>query len=96
MLDRAGCAVRKRLSVFISHRGLVKAFQSLPGVTHRGTLRTVRRRLEMLLFLSMSFQMACAGTAGILEGVVRDRKSGESLPGVTVEIRLLRRGTSTD
>ncbi len=38
---------------------------------------------------------AIAGTTGILEGVVKDKRSGEALPGVNVRVEALRRGTST-
>lgn len=38
---------------------------------------------------------ALAGTNGILEGIVKDRKTGEGLPGVTVALRGVQRGTAT-
>ncbi|RPH36239.1 TonB-dependent receptor, partial [bacterium] len=38
---------------------------------------------------------AAAGTSGILEGYVKDKRSGEALPGVNVSIAALHRGTVT-
>ena len=55
------------------------------------------RQSGTILFSSLAIcQVAPAGTAGILEGVIRDKKSGETLPGINVVIQPLKRGTSTD
>jgi outer membrane receptor for ferrienterochelin and colicin len=38
----------------------------------------------LLAFALLGGPTACAGTNGILEGIVRDKKTGEPLPGVTI------------
>ena len=56
---------------------------------------------RMILFLSaictfLSTHSAIGGTAGILEGTVREKQNGEPLPGVNVVVVGLGRGTVTD
>ncbi len=55
-------------------------------------------RHSIYLFLTIILLHACgvAGTNGILEGVVKDRNSGEPLPGVNVLLVDLQQGTTTD
>jgi len=48
-----------------------------------------------LILLTMHQTPCLAGTAGILEGIVRDKKTSEVLPGVVVEIQALKRGSTT-
>ena len=57
----------------------------------------IARLARGILLLSLvTSSTTFGGTAGILEGVVNDKKTGEPLPGVIVEIQMLKRGTSTD
>ena len=64
-----------------------------PGLDE-STVHTVS--LVILLFSTLMCHAAFAGTAGILEGTMKDLRSGETIPGVVVELRSLRRGTITD
>lgn len=59
--------------------------------------------LSFLLFLLLPSSWllllpssAFSGTAGILEGLVKDKRTGEPLPGVNVVILSVQRGVSTD
>ncbi len=52
--------------------------------------------LLLLFALIPAIPPCLAGTVGILEGTVRDGKSGEPLPGTTVFIVEIQRGTATD
>jgi outer membrane receptor for ferrienterochelin and colicin len=55
----------------------------------------VRRSVLGLVFLLMA-QCALAGTNGTLEGMVRDRRTGEPLPGVNLMVVGTQRGAATD
>ena len=56
----------------------------------------MRRTLSLVLCLGLFSSLATAGTHGILEGTVKDRRTGERLPGATVVIVGLQMGASTD
>jgi outer membrane receptor for ferrienterochelin and colicin len=55
--------------------------------------RAMARTLLVLLLLG---QDSFAGTTGILEGTVRDSRTGERIPGVSVSLTALRLGAATD
>ena len=54
-------------------------------------------RLSLCIVLSIAGTLpAFAGTSGIVEGTVRNARTGELLPGVNVHLIALHRGTVTD
>ncbi len=53
-------------------------------------------RLLVAGILAVSSSFAIAGTSGILEGTVRDKRTGEALPGVNVVLAQSRTGATTD
>ena len=55
----------------------------------------LRLAATLLLSLLLALPMP-GGTTGIIEGVVRSTKSGETLPGVSVYISSVKRGAVTD
>jgi outer membrane receptor for ferrienterochelin and colicin len=53
-------------------------------------------RLMVAGLLALSTSPALAGTTGVLEGTVRDKRTGEALPGVNVMLTQIRVGITTD
>jgi hypothetical protein len=62
-------------------------------------MKILLRKLPDALLLCVILaagELCFAGTTGILEGVVRDKRTGEPLPGVTVFLPAARLGAATD
>jgi hypothetical protein len=55
----------------------------------------MRKRFLVLVCMGIAIPLH-AGTNGILEGTVKDRRTGELFPGVNVVIIGLQRGATTD
>lgn len=54
------------------------------------------KRIVVLVVLMLAAQRLGAGTNGTVEGTVRDARTGETLPGATVQLLGTRIGSSTD
>jgi outer membrane receptor for ferrienterochelin and colicin len=54
------------------------------------------RALSFLIAAACTHILVYAGTTGILEGTIRDKRTGEPLPGVNVFLPQVKAGTSTD
>ncbi len=70
--------------------------QSPPTVRTPHVSRFIALLIVGFFLFLLSPLVIFAGTTGIIEGIVRDKHTGEGLPGVTVFIPVLQVGTSTD
>lgn len=69
----------------------------LPLIPHGRYVSVNRANVGVLVWCILcAVSPAVAGTYGILEGNVRERSTGESLPGVNISVASLQRGTTTD
>lgn len=69
--------------------------------TRQSRLRGVRdlsicSALGILVCSALVWQSTYAGTSGILEGSVKDLRTGEPIPGIVIELRALKRGAVSD